>query len=110
MKKIIFTLFVAFVLHGCSKELIKEEEFKISTDISQNSNNAPGFKTLSSYTVENYSELEKKTQEETQKEYEIVKSTNPFNYEKNEDKNWLKRDWPFAVGILSVAAAAALIF
>lgn len=114
-KNTAFTLLIlsAVSFYSCGKELIKPEEFNISTDINANSSKTnPGFKSLTSYTGENYSGIEKMTEEETKKEYEIIKSTDIFNSEKDkeEDKNWLKRDWPFALGILSVAAAAALIF
>lgn len=99
-----------FLLCGCAKEIIKEEDFKISADVNSNSSKTAGFKTLTSYTDENYRDLEKKTKEESDKEFEIVKSTQVFEKDSDENKNWLKRDWPFALGILGVAAAAALIF
>ncbi len=106
-------LLLSIFLLSCSKELIKQEEFKISNDISVNSSGkSTGFKTLESYTKENYEIVKENTEKEIEKEYEIVKTTNPFTSErdKQEDKNWLKRDWPFGIGLLALIAATLAIF
>lgn len=76
-------LFVSLFLLSCSKELIKHEEFKITTDVSSNSTGKnSGFKTLDSYTKENYEIIKENTEREIEKEYEILKTTDSFTIDK----------------------------